>query len=77
MLKGGHQEPKVMPRAVGSERLLERGLDQAERRATGVLNAASLSFVSLRQMLSGPAPLCSGQQGWRQQELLLWADSLS
>lgn len=44
-----------------------------------VLSAASLSFagVSLRQMLSGPAPpLCSCQQGWRQEEPLLWADSL-
>lgn len=44
-----------------------------------VLSAASSSFagVSLRQMLSGPAlPLCSCQQGWRQEEPLLWADSL-
>lgn len=44
-----------------------------------VLSAASSSFagVSLRQMLSGPAPpLCSCQQGWRQEGPLLWADSL-
>lgn len=43
------------------------------------LNAASLSLVggSLRQMLSGPAPLlCSGQQGWRQEGSLLWFVSL-